>query len=156
MFNRIFDLLSGSPEYAFRGRPDQLQLAIAALLVQAAVMDDFFAPAERSAIERLLAARFGLSPDSVKALIEKAEKASQESNQLYSFTRIASERLNEQERVGVIEMLWEVAYADGVLDPDEDALVRRIAGLIYVSDVDRGTARKRVLERLGLTRQTIT
>ena len=47
-------------------------------------------------------------------------------------------------------MLWEVAYADGVLDPLEDALLRRVAGLIDVSDHERGTARLRVCARLGL------
>jgi uncharacterized tellurite resistance protein B-like protein len=46
-------------------------------------------------------------------------------------------------------MLWEVAYADGVLDPEEDALIRKIGGLIYITDRDRMLARKRVLERMG-------
>ena len=46
-------------------------------------------------------------------------------------------------------MLWEVAYADGKLDPDEDVLLRRVAGLVYVSDEDRVAARQRVLSRLG-------
>ena len=45
-------------------------------------------------------------------------------------------------------MLWEVVYADGVLDPEEDLLVRRIAGLIYIEDRERIYARQRVLSRL--------
>ena len=48
-------------------------------------------------------------------------------------------------------MMWEVAYADGKLDPDEDVLLRRVAGLIYVSDEDRIAARQRVLSRIGKT-----
>ena len=51
-----------------------------------------------------------------------------------------------EQRVGIIEMLWEVAYADGVLDPHEDMLLRQIAGLIHVPDRERGLARKRALE----------
>jgi uncharacterized tellurite resistance protein B-like protein len=51
-------------------------------------------------------------------------------------------------RIGLIEMLWEVAYADGKLDPDEDVLLRRVAGLIYISDEDRIAARQRVVSRL--------
>jgi uncharacterized tellurite resistance protein B-like protein len=47
-------------------------------------------------------------------------------------------------------MLWEVAYADGVLDEYEDSLLRRVGGLIYVPDRERGMARQRVLRRLGL------
>jgi uncharacterized tellurite resistance protein B-like protein len=53
------------------------------------------------------------------------------------------------ERTRVIEMLWEVVYADGVLEPEEDALVRKVAGLIYVDDVTRTEARRRVVARLN-------
>ncbi len=52
-------------------------------------------------------------------------------------------------RVQIIEMLWTVAYADGALDPDEDALIRQVAGLIQVSDWERGAARRRALEKLA-------
>src|SRR5712691_2253308 len=48
---------------------------------------------------------------------------------------------------GVIEMLWEVAYSDGLLTGDEDALIRRVAGLIYVSDWERGEAKRRITQR---------
>jgi uncharacterized tellurite resistance protein B-like protein len=57
--------------------------------------------------------------------------------------------MDPAERIQLIEMLWEVVYADGVLDSEEDALIRRIAGLIYVEDRDRVLARKRVLERMA-------
>ncbi|MBS0281793.1 MAG: TerB family tellurite resistance protein, partial [Proteobacteria bacterium] len=54
------------------------------------------------------------------------------------------------ERIQLIEMLWEVAYADGVLDPEEDLLIRRIAGLIAVEDRERVLARQRVAARMGI------
>jgi uncharacterized tellurite resistance protein B-like protein len=147
MFNQILSLLSGdSPVLA---RSDQLQIAVAALMVHAARMDDTFDAAERRTIERLLAERFALTPDAVQRLLAAAERRAEDSTQLYPFTRLAVERLDERERIQLIEMLWEVAYADGVLDPDEDALLRRVAGLLYVSDHDRGEARKRVLRRIG-------
>jgi uncharacterized tellurite resistance protein B-like protein len=152
MFNNIFALLSGGAVVSTEGS-DQLQLAVAALMVHAATMDDTFDASERTVIERLLAERFGLDSVAVKDLLAKAERRAEDSSQLYPFTRLAIERLDEQGRVRVIEMLWEVAYADGVLDPDEDALLRRIAGLLYVSDYDRGEARKRVLRRIALDKQ---
>ena len=151
MLNQILSLLSG--ESPASTRPDQLQIAVAALMVHAATMDDTFDEAERRTIERLLGERFKLAPDAVKALLAAAERRAEESSQLYSFTRLAVERLDERGRVQLIEMLWEVAYADGVLDPDEDALLRRVAGLLYVSDHDRGEARKRVLRRMSPTKQ---
>jgi triosephosphate isomerase len=150
MFNQILSLLSG--ESPASTRPDQLQVAVAALMVHAAAMDDTFDAAERRTIERLLGERFKLKPDAVKALLATAETRAAESSQLYPFTRLAVERLDEPGRVQLVEMLWEVAYADGVLDPDEDALLRRVAGLLYVSDFDRGEARKRVLRRMGLSK----
>jgi uncharacterized tellurite resistance protein B-like protein len=151
MFNHILSLLSGDGPAS--ARPDQLQIAVAALMVHAACMDDTFDAAERRTIERLLGERFVLAPDAVKRLLAAAERRAEESTQLYPFTRLAVEQLDEQGRVRLIEMLWEVAYADGVLDPDEDALLRRVAGLLYVSDHDRGEARKRVLERIGMNTQ---
>ena len=152
MFNHILSLLGGGAT-SVPFKPDQLQIAVAALLVHAATMDDTFDTAERSAIERLLAERFTLGPDAVKALLAQAERRAEDSIQLYPFTRVAIERLDAAERVRLIEMLWEVAYADGVLDPDEDALVRRVAGLLYVSDHDRGAARKRVLQRIRISKE---
>ena len=59
--------------------------------------------------------------------------------------------MQPSERIQLIEMLWEVAYADGVLDPEEDALIRRIGSLIYITDRDRVLAKHRVLARLGLS-----
>ena len=145
MFNLILDRLMGAE--APSGKPDSLQIAIAVLLVLAARMDDHFDQAERHTIERLLAKRFDLPAEAVQALMKAAELRAENSSQMFPFTHLVVERLDPDERIQLIEMLWEVAYADGVLDPDEDALVRRIAGLVYVSDHDRGEARRRVRER---------
>jgi len=118
------------------------------LLVEAARMDDTFEATERAAIERLLAAKFELSADATKTLLAHAEDVAKRSNQLHPFTRLAVERMTPEERIRLIEMLWEVAYADGVLDPEEDMLLRRVAGLVYVSDQDRIAARQRVVARI--------
>lgn len=111
-------------------------------------MDDHFDTAERKLIERLLSARFDLTPEKTKALISEAERVALKSSQLHPFTRIAVERMSPNQRVHLIEMLWQVVYADGVLDPEEDVLIRRIAGLVYVSDQDRIAARQRVLANM--------
>jgi uncharacterized tellurite resistance protein B-like protein len=146
MFDRILDLLK--PDDAPRAETE-IHIAVAALLVEAARMDDHFDPAERTAIRKMLARRFALDGAAVERLIASAEGAADRSSALYRFTRVVAERFDPAARVGMIEMLWEVAYADGVLDPDEDALIRRVAGLIFVEDHERGAARQRVLARLG-------
>ncbi len=126
------------------------QLAAAVLMVEAAKMDGEFDDAEAETILRLIRERFSLSEDEAQGLLADAKTASEETNQLLRFTRAIKDGFPLEERVDVIEMLWEVAYADGELHPFEANLVRRVTGLLYVPDQDSGRARKRVLDRLGI------
>ena len=119
-------------------------------MVEAARLDEKFDEAERTAIATVVKRHFGLDDAEAAELIEAASEAQAESSQLLSFTRAVKDAYPPEERVEIIEMLWEVAYADGELHPYEANLLRRIGGLIYVSDRERGEARKRVLARLGL------
>jgi uncharacterized tellurite resistance protein B-like protein len=153
MIDSILGWLSGSGSEAGRTSRDELQLALAALLVEAAASDDHFDGRERAVIERLLERRFSLSLDDARALLADGEAAAGRAVEIYHFARIVNERLSPAERVELIEMLWQVAYADGVLDQYEDSLLRRVAGLIYVPDRDRGLARQRVLDRCGFETQ---
>ena len=147
MLGKLLAFLNGE-DSGGQPRHDALQFAVAALLVEAAWRDDVFEPAERETIERVLVERFEITPEEAVALIKSASE--NRSNQLFGFTNKIVKVMDEADRIKLIEMLWEVAYADGVLHPDEDALIRRIAGLVFVSDQDRGAARRRVRERLGL------
>ncbi|MGE0240406.1 MAG: TerB family tellurite resistance protein [Parvibaculaceae bacterium] len=150
MIDRLLDLLSGRAAPAPAGNARDLEHAVAALLIEAARMDENFDATERGTIEHLLAERFDLDPEAVYALIADAEQAVRQSTQYFPFTRQINDTLSGEERVQIIEMLWKVAYADGILDRYEDMLLRRIAGLIHVTDRDRGLARKRALTALGL------
>ena len=151
MLNRIKLLFEGASEAKTESlsRDDRLQLAAAALLVEAAHMDGSFDGDERISIANLLKSRFDLSDTECATLIQEAEKAAHQTSQLYSFTRVIKDSFEEAERIEMIEMLWEVACADGKADDFEHNLIQRVAGLIYVSDRDRGSARKRVLAKLA-------
>lgn len=129
---------------------DELHCAAAALMVEAAGLDGDFQESEREAILGALQDYFGVEAAEANELIQKAQASADDSVQLYGFSRIIKDRLERDERVKIIEMLWEVAYADGDLHDFEANLVRRVAGLIYVSDQESGAARKRVLKRNGL------
>ena len=122
---------------------DEARVATAALLIEAALSDDDFKDVEREAIVDVMIRHYETS-------VAHAEEAQAESDQLFYFTRAVKDSFPIETRVQMIEMLWEVAYADGVLSKYEANLVRRIAGLIYVSDRDSGIARKRVMARLGI------
>ena len=128
---------------------DEVRLATAALLAEAALADGKFGPREEETITWLLARYFDLDSGEAAELTEAARQAAEESVQDFAFTRVIARRFTPEERIGMIEMLWQVAYADGRLHDYESALVRRIAGLIHVTDRDSGAARKRVLTRLG-------
>lgn len=128
---------------------DDLQLAAAALLVEAAVADGNFDADERAALERRLSERFSLDPQEAHDLIEEARRHQADSNHLLRFTRAIKEGFEEEQRVVLMEMLWEVVLADGTVDPFEDHLLRRLGGLLYVPDQDRGAARKRAEARLA-------
>lgn len=152
MIERIKKLFAaaGMPEPApsLAAGVGEKEIAAAALLAEVARADNTFDAAERAAVERLLRERFGLDAADAKALLSRGERLAADSTHLLRFTRAIKDSFSPEERIGLIEMIWEVVYADGVLHDYEDSLLRRIAGLIYVSDRDRGAARKRVLERL--------
>ncbi len=126
--------------------------AVAILLLEAACMDDTLGPEERVMIEHLLAQKFALSAEECAKLLADSEAQSARMTQLHPYTQAIFEQMPMEERTQLIEMLWEVAYADGILDPEEDSLIRRIAGLIYVTDRDRVLARKKVVDRLAAKR----
>ena len=124
------------------------RLSVAVLLMEAAQQDDKFDSSERMIIEKLLTKRFDLTAAECFKLMAVAEAQARQLVQLHGHTSDIAHELSPDERIALVEMLWEVAYADGVLDPQEDLLIRRIAGLIYVTDRDRVLARQRVLARV--------
>ncbi len=124
--------------------------AVATLLVYAAHADGRFADVERATVTRLLQRRFDLTPEAARNLIADADQEVVESVQLYGFTKAAKDSMTDEERLDLTEMMWEVVMADGVVDDFESNLMRRLAGLMYVSDRDSGEARKRAAARLGL------
>lgn len=148
MIQRVVDFLTGRAAPGPASGPDDLQLAVAALLIEAARMDDDFSAEERATIERILSERYHLPAHEMRELMNAAEEAVRGSTQFFPFTRQIVQQIGHEDRAHILEMMWEVAYADGVLDPHEDALLRRIAGLIHVSDQERGAARKRALEKV--------
>jgi len=128
-------------------RPDEQQLAAAALLVEVATVDSRFDERERQRIMDFVRSRFSLSDAEAQALIEAARSEVAGSTQLYAFTTAIKMGFSYEDRVALMESLWEVVYADGIADPFEDQLMRRIGGLICVTDRDRGITRKRVKMR---------
>jgi uncharacterized tellurite resistance protein B-like protein len=152
MLERLRSMLLGDDlPPVHQWRREDVEVAAAALLIEAARVDGRIDPAERATIAALLGRRFGLDAAAAEALMDLAERESERSVELHHFAHIVTQRFAEAARIELIEMLWAVVYADGVVTDFEANLLRRIAGLLYVADHDCGAARKRVLARLGRT-----
>lgn len=142
--NLLRRLLSPAPETL--PQPDA-QLALAALLVRLARTDGAYDEAEVSRIDAVLRRRFGLGPFEASSLRGQAERLEEEAPDTVRFTRAIKEHVPYEERIGVIEALWEVALADGARGEDENALLRLVAPMLGVEDADSALARQRVESR---------
>lgn len=151
MFDALLRLLTGADTTHIAAQRNDPAFALAALLIETAHSDDRITDREQRIIEQALARRFQLQPFETARLVEAARQGALRATDLYNFTRIVVQHFSEEERIGIIEMLWEVAYSDGELSGDEDTVIRRVAGLLYVSDADRGDAKRRARERMSRT-----
>lgn len=128
---------------------EDAEVALAALLVRVARSDDHYSEVERLRIDRVLSRRRGLSADEAANRRAAAEMIEAEAPDTVRFTRLIKDRVALDDRQGVITAMWEVAYADGRRNAEEESLIRLVAGLLGVSDLDSGLARQRVIEKLG-------
>ena len=128
-------------------RPDPLpdldqRDALAALMVRIARSDGDYAPAEAARIDRILAARFALTPEAAASLRARAEGLEAEAPDTVRFTRAIKDAVPYEARHGVVRALWSVVLADGERDEEEDALLRLLANLLGVNDRDSAIARQ--------------
>ncbi|WP_138934479.1 TerB family tellurite resistance protein [Roseovarius arcticus] len=124
------------------------RLALAALLVRAARTDGDYAPSEIDRIDRILVARYGLTPDAAAALRSDAEQTEAEAPDTVRFTRAIKDAVPYDQRIGVIEALWQVVLVDGERAAPENALLRMTASLLGVTDVESAEARQRVAKSI--------
>lgn len=120
------------------------RLALTALLVRVARADEHYDDAEQARIDRIACNRYGLSPFEAAKLRGEAEALEAEAPDTVRFTRAIKDAVPYEDRIGVIEALWQVVLADGQRDAEEDALLRLVSNLLGVSDRDSALARQRV------------
>lgn len=132
-------------------QPDRENLAAAALMVEVAAYDGQISSTERRQILALLEKRFGLSRDEAIELFVEALAAQTDSNHILGFTRNIKDHFDQAGRENILELLWQVVFADGKEDDYESNLLRRVAGLLYVSDKRNGQIRKKVKAGLETT-----
>lgn len=120
-----------------------IEVATAALLVEIVRMDGDVDPVERDAVLRAVRGKFHLTDEEAQTLIDLAEREARDANDYYQFTSIINKRFTQPQKVRVVELLWEVAYADRQASPYEEHLIRKLADLLYVEHRDYITAKLR-------------
>jgi uncharacterized tellurite resistance protein B-like protein len=128
--------------------PDRLpepdaRLALAALLVRLARIDGLYSAEEVERIDRVLATRHGLGPFEVAKLRAEAEALESAAPDTVRFTRAIKATTAVEDRSELMTALWSVALADGLRDEDEDRLMRLVANLLGLTDVESAQARQR-------------
>ncbi len=138
----FFSRLFGAPRHAPPIRNLDPYEAVAALLVEAALVDGVYANLESDMIAELLVTSFDMDADTADAVLERGETVADEATDTHALTRNVK-TLPQNERAAVIEGLYRVSLADGEACKFEDAFIRHVASLLHIDDVTRAHARKR-------------
>lgn len=126
----------------------ETRLAAAALLVHVVVSDSDFNQAEHDRLREVLSYRFQMDPGDAEKLVEAAVRADNEAVDLYQFTSVLNRLLDDEGRRRIVEMMFEVAYADGQLSEFEDNVVWRASELLNVPSRERVSIRKHMRDEL--------
>ena len=122
---------------------DNKKILVAALLIHAAKIDENYSNIEKKIIKEALINLNNINSDQAEKLMKLAEKKEEESNQMLEFTREIKKHPMEF-RLKIIEIIWKIVYSDDVSDNYESNLIRRICGLLYISDKDNGIIKSKV------------
>ena len=122
-------------------------IMIAALLIHAAKMDENYTDIERGIISRALSDFTHLPKNKIDEIIKLAEEKEKNSNQIIEYTKEIKKNSMDF-RLQIIELLWNIIYSDGIADQYETNLIRRICGLLYISDKDNGNIKLKIQKKL--------
>ena len=145
MFDKLktfFDKKTDISEINF----DSEKIAVVALLISTAKYDGNFDESERLEIQKLIKSYFSLSNENTDGLFKAAEEIQNKANDLQQFTRSLNKVLNEEEKLKIIELIWKIIMADGIIDSYEENLVRRLSGLLYLQNKDIGNIKNKLTD----------
>lgn len=125
-----------------------LRLATAALLIEMTRADHEVDERERRAVAESVQRIFNLDAQQTQTLLQLAEQEAKQATSLFQFTRLVDKHFSVEQKKRVLEMLWRVAYADAHKDKHEEHLVRKIADLLHLGEVDFAYTRHKVEEEM--------
>jgi uncharacterized tellurite resistance protein B-like protein len=150
--NKFFKkYINALPDSSSGGSDHSLKIATAALLMEMMRADARVTEDERDMVMKTVMSKFKLTKEESNDLLQLAEEKIRQATGYYEFTSLINKGLTYEQKVKVIESLWEIAFADKCLDKYEEHMVRKIADLIYVEHKDFIDAKLRVKKNLSLT-----
>jgi uncharacterized tellurite resistance protein B-like protein len=146
----LFDALAPEARPSPADEEHALQLACAVLLVETMRAEPDVQPQERAAVLAALRRKFALPAGELERLVAEAEQASRSANDFFAFTSRINDRFGQPQKIRMVEFMWQVAYADGAIGANENHLISKIAGLLYVTHGEYIAAKLRAKEAAGL------
>jgi len=143
----IADVVSPEAPHGRAFDDHDYRLAATALLIHVVSLDGEPSANERRKLHGLIESRFGLDPGTAGRLIASATRVEGDAVDLYHFTSVIMRRADDAGRLKIVEMMWEIAYADGAVTEFEDNVVWRAADLLGVSSRDRIELKHQVAAR---------
>ena len=127
--------------------PNNKNVLIIALLIHAAKIDENYTKNEKKIIKKVIMDLNEISSNQADELLKLAEKKESESNQIIEFTK-EIKKYSMKFKLKIVEIIWKIVYSDGSSDSYESNLIRRVCGLLYISDIDNGTIKLKVKNSL--------
>jgi uncharacterized tellurite resistance protein B-like protein len=146
----LFDSLAPRTAPTPADEEHALQLACAVLLVEVMHADPDVQPAERQAVMAALRRKFPLGPDELERLVELADRRARGANDFFAFTSTLNDRFGHEQKVRIVEFMWQVAYADGDIDAHENHVISKVAGLLHVTHGEYIAAKLHAKQAAGL------
>ena len=119
------------------------------LMIEAANSDGDIGAEEIKKIRETLINIFKENPEEVDSVLEQSIKNSNNSKSLYYYSSKINKNYSDEKKILLIEILWEIVLADGQVHDYESSIIRRLSGLLYISDINSGNARKRALSKIS-------
>mgnify|MGYP001163747448 FL=1 len=146
MINLLKNILSGHNSLENKDDNKNIEL-LCGLMIEAAYTDGQIDQIELNKIRLSLINTFNEDPNEVDQVLEKAFKNKNNSKSLHYYTSFINKNFDHEKKILLIEALWEIVLSDREIHDFESNLIRRLAGLLYISDVNSGNARKRALDK---------
>ena len=145
MLNLLKNILNSQDSKEDNNNKD-LEL-LCGLMIEAAYTDGQIDASELNKIKSTLINIFSEDPKEVNLVLKKAEENKNNSKSLHHYTSFINKNFDDKKKILLIQILWEIVLSDGEVHDFESNLIRRLAGLLYISDVDSGNAKKRALDK---------